>query len=64
MTDPDYVTPHEAAELRDTDPRNIRRMIRTGRMPAFREGGRWRILRKDVIGVGEVDVEKEVRTQP
>lgn len=64
MNDSDYVTPHEAAELRDTDPRNIRRMIRTGRLPALRDGGRWLILRKDIMGVDEVDVEKEDRTQP
>lgn len=47
-TDYDYITPHDAANILGTDPKNIRRMIRTGRLPAHREGGRWMILRKDV----------------
>jgi excisionase family DNA binding protein len=44
--DPDeYVSPREAATILGTDPKNIRRMIRDGRLGARRVGGRWVIER-------------------
>lgn len=43
-----YVSPNEAAAILGTDPKNIRRMIRSGKLPAHREGGRWVLKRQDV----------------
>ena len=44
----DYVSPNEAALIMGTDPKNVRRMIRSKKIPASRIGGRWVILRKDL----------------
>lgn len=43
-----YISPNEAAALLGTDPKNIRRMIRNGKLLAHREGGRWVLKRSDV----------------
>ena len=43
--DEDVVSPREAAAILGTDPKNIRRMIRSGRLRALRDGGRWVIPR-------------------
>lgn len=43
-----HVSPTEAASIMGTDPKNVRRMIRTGRLPAKRLGGRWVIRRGDL----------------
>lgn len=45
----EYVSPREAASIMGTDPKNIRRMIRSGRIWAIREGGRWVIRRRDIV---------------
>lgn len=42
------MTPSEAAAYLGTDPKNIRRMIRSGRLKATRDGGRWVLLRSTV----------------
>lgn len=42
------MSPAEAAALLGTDPKNIRRMIRSGKLPARQEGGRWVLDRADV----------------
>lgn len=42
------VTPAEAANILGTDPKNIRRMIRNGKLRALRDGGRWVIPRTEL----------------
>jgi excisionase family DNA binding protein len=42
------VTPAQAADILGCDQKKIRRMIRSGKLPARREGGRWVILRSDL----------------
>lgn len=42
------MSPNEAAARLGTDPKNIRRMIRSGKLPATRQGGRWVVDRSDV----------------
>lgn len=43
-----WISPGEAAAILGTDPKNIRRMIRNGKLEAQREGGRW-LLRRDTV---------------
>lgn len=43
-----YVSPAEAASLLGTDPKNIRRMIRSGRLEAMRDGGRW-VIKREIV---------------
>lgn len=45
----DFITPSQAANIIGTDPKVVRRMIRTGTLPASRKGGRWVILRSDAL---------------
>jgi excisionase family DNA binding protein len=47
-SDSDWISPHDAANILGTDAKNIRRMIRSGKLPAMRDGGRWLVLRKNV----------------
>lgn len=49
--DDDVLSPAEVASIMGTDPKNIRRMIRAGKLPAFRQGGRWVLRRVDIPGV-------------
>lgn len=44
----DPITPAQAAAILGTDPKNIRRMIRTGKIRALRNGGRWVLSRKEI----------------
>jgi excisionase family DNA binding protein len=46
-----WITPGEAAAILGTDPKNIRRMIRSGKLEARREGGRWALSRDMVEGM-------------
>lgn len=46
--DASMVTPAQAANILGTDPKHIRRMIRSGKLKAHREGGRWLISRGDL----------------
>ena len=43
-----YYTPYEAAKILNVHPRTVRIWIEKKTLPAFRVGGRWRILKKDV----------------
>lgn len=43
-----WLTPGEAANIMGTDPKNVRRMIRSGKLKASRVGGRWVIDRDSI----------------
>lgn len=44
----DPISPAEAAAILGTDPKNIRRMIRSGKLRAMRDGGRWVLSRSEI----------------
>lgn len=43
-----YLTPQQAADAMGTDPKHIRRLIRSGKLAATRVGGRWAIPQKAI----------------
>ena len=45
---PDLLTPAEVVDWLRVTRRSVYEWIRTGRLPALRAGGRWRIRREDV----------------
>jgi excisionase family DNA binding protein len=47
--DEDFITPTEAANIIGTDSKVVRRMIRSGVLPARRNGGRWILKRSDAL---------------
>lgn len=47
----DAITPKEAANILGVDVKGLRRMIRSGKVPAEREGGRWVLSRLKVQAV-------------
>jgi excisionase family DNA binding protein len=49
LTDEDFITPAEAANIIGTDSKVVRRMIRSGVLPARRNGGRWILKRSDAL---------------
>ena len=49
LAETDWITPAEAANIIGCDSKVVRRMIRTGVLPATRRGGRWVILRRDAL---------------
>jgi excisionase family DNA binding protein len=48
-TPDDDITPAEAANIIGTDSKVVRRMIRSGVLPARRNGGRWILKRSDAL---------------
>ncbi len=44
-----YLTVQEAAQLMKCHEETIRRKIKTGKLPALREGGKWLIRREDLV---------------
>jgi len=48
---PDYLTPAEVAARLNVAAVTVRTWIAKGSLPAFRVGGRWRVLRKDLPDV-------------
>ena len=45
-----YLSIREAAAYVRVSPDTVRRLIRTGKLPARRVGGQWRIRRSDLDG--------------
>lgn len=43
MSDPDYMTPEQVAEKLQMNPRVIRRMLASGKLPGKRVGRIWRV---------------------
>lgn len=44
----DAISPAQAANILGTDAKNVRRMIRSGKLQAHRDGGRWVLSRSQV----------------
>ena len=42
--------PSEVSELLDLHPNTVYRLLQSGRLPARKVGGSWRIYKKDLIG--------------
>lgn len=50
---PEVMTPAHVAELLHLDPELVARHMRSHRLPGFKVGGAWRVLRRDIQAVME-----------
>lgn len=48
---PEVMTPGHVAELLHLDPELVTRHMRSHRLPGFKVGGSWRVLRRDIQSV-------------
>src|SRR5689334_6522255 len=53
---PDELSPRQAAERLGTTTRSVQRWIASGRLPARRVGGRWRVASDVIVAFGVVGV--------
>jgi acetyl-CoA/propionyl-CoA carboxylase, biotin carboxylase, biotin carboxyl carrier protein len=59
----DELSPREAAERLGTTTRSVQRWIASGRLPARRVGGRWRVANDAIVAFGEVS-DRDAQERP